>query len=247
MAKNEQVLILEPAGELRFKGPFTDVVTADLKLKNPSDKKVCFKVKTTAPKRYCVRPNSGIIEPGLAVTVAVMLQPFEYDPTEKNRHKFMVQTMFAPDSKVDSLEQLWKDVTPENLMDSKLKCVFDMPESAQQSNAADVEEKPKIVRPLETQATKPAVSSYADPELKKAVEESYRMQDEIRQLRDENNRLKDEGVRLRKVAIKDTVSSTPTSTSSSMSTQANPAMALPPVVYIIAAVILGFIIGKFIL
>ncbi|XP_071091665.1 vesicle-associated membrane protein/synaptobrevin-binding protein-like [Haliotis cracherodii] len=247
MAKNEQVLILEPAGELRFKGPFTDVVTADLKLKNPSDKKVCFKVKTTAPKRYCVRPNSGIIEPGLAVTVAVMLQPFEYDPTEKNRHKFMVQTMFAPDSKVDSLEQLWKDVTPENLMDSKLKCVFDMPESAQQSSVADVEEKPKIVRPLETQAVKPAVSSSTDPELKKAMEECYKMQNEIGQLRDENSKLKDEGIRLRKVAIKDTVSSTPTSSSSSMSTQANPAMALPPVVYIIAAVILGFIIGKFIL
>ena len=51
-------------------GPFTDVVTSDLKLTNPSEKRVCFKVKTTAPKRYCVRPNSGIIEPGSTVTVA---------------------------------------------------------------------------------------------------------------------------------------------------------------------------------
>ena len=47
-----------------FIGPFKDVVTAELKLINPSDQRVCFKVKTTAPKRYCVRPNSGIIEPG---------------------------------------------------------------------------------------------------------------------------------------------------------------------------------------
>lgn len=30
-----------------------------------------------------------------------MLQPFEYDPTEKNKHKFMVQTMFAPDGDVN--------------------------------------------------------------------------------------------------------------------------------------------------
>ena len=35
-----------------------------------------------------------------------MLQPFEYDPNEKNKHKFMVQTMFAPGDKVDNLEQL---------------------------------------------------------------------------------------------------------------------------------------------
>lgn len=32
-------------------------------LGNPTDKRVCFKIKTTAPKKYCVRPNSGILEP----------------------------------------------------------------------------------------------------------------------------------------------------------------------------------------
>lgn len=35
-----------------------------------------------------------------------MLQPFEYDPNEKNKHKFMVQTMYAPDGKIDNQEQL---------------------------------------------------------------------------------------------------------------------------------------------
>ena len=53
-----------------FAGPFNEVVTADLKLTNPSEKKVCFKVKTTAPKRYCVRPNSGILDPKNSVTVS---------------------------------------------------------------------------------------------------------------------------------------------------------------------------------
>lgn len=51
-------------------GPFTDVVTTNLKLKNPSDRRVCFKVKTTAPRRYCVRPNSGVIEAGATVTIS---------------------------------------------------------------------------------------------------------------------------------------------------------------------------------
>ena len=31
-----------------------------------------------------------------------MLQPFEYDPAEKNKHKFMVQTMYAPDGPYDA-------------------------------------------------------------------------------------------------------------------------------------------------
>ncbi|CAD7682068.1 unnamed protein product [Nyctereutes procyonoides] len=51
--------------------PFTDVVPTNLKLRNPSDRKVCFKVKA----------NSGIIDPSL----------FDYDPNEKSKHKFMVE------------------------------------------------------------------------------------------------------------------------------------------------------------
>ena len=65
-------------------------------------------MKTTAPRRYCVRPNSGIVDPNGSVSVAVMLQPFDYDPNEKNKHKFMVQTLFAPEGSfnLDSLVSL---------------------------------------------------------------------------------------------------------------------------------------------
>lgn len=33
-----------------------------------------------------------------------MLQPFEYDPNEKNKHKFMVQTMIVPEGHIE----IWK-------------------------------------------------------------------------------------------------------------------------------------------
>ena len=59
--------------DLHFLGPFTEVVSSTIKLHNPTDQKVCFKVKTTAPKKYCVRPNSGIIQPQGTVSVAGML------------------------------------------------------------------------------------------------------------------------------------------------------------------------------
>ena len=97
-----------------------------MRLSNPSDRKVCFKIKTTAPKRYCVKPNSGVIDPKQTVQISgnfrpqirfnllalcdlrkiitcisVSLQPFEYDPNEKNRHKFMVQSMFAPEGDIN--------------------------------------------------------------------------------------------------------------------------------------------------
>lgn len=39
-----------------------------------------------------------------------MLQPFDYDPNEKSKHKFMVQTLFAPPNVSD--------------MDSLVSCTF---------------------------------------------------------------------------------------------------------------------------
>ncbi|KAJ8011073.1 hypothetical protein DPEC_G00054400 [Dallia pectoralis] len=126
MSKLEQILVLDPPADLRFKGPFTDVVTTNLKLKNPSGRRVCFKVKTTAPRRYCVRPNSGIIDAGSTVTISVMLQPFDYDPNEKSKHKFMVQSIFASPNMTE-MDAMWKDAKPDDLMDSKLRCVFDLP------------------------------------------------------------------------------------------------------------------------
>ncbi|XP_038188178.1 vesicle-associated membrane protein-associated protein A-like [Arvicola amphibius] len=125
-AKPLQVLVLDPPKVLRFKGPFTTIVTTYLKLHNPSSRKVCFKMKSTNPRCYCVRPNSGVVEPGSTVTVATMLQPFRYDPSREVKHKFMVQTRFAPPDTSD-LEAMWKKANPGEIMNSKLRCVFEMP------------------------------------------------------------------------------------------------------------------------
>ena len=50
-------------------GPFKDVVATTLKLGNPTDRRVAFKVKTTAPRHYCVKPNSGVVNPNDTVNV----------------------------------------------------------------------------------------------------------------------------------------------------------------------------------
>ena len=62
-------LTLDPSNELRFKGPFDDYVTVSLKIENPTEKRIAFKIKTTAPKRYCVKPNSGVLDPKQSMKV----------------------------------------------------------------------------------------------------------------------------------------------------------------------------------
>lgn len=261
MAKVDQVLHIEPAAELRFRGPFNEVVTADLKLTNPSDKKVCFKVKTTAPKRYCVRPNSGVLDSKCAVTVSVMLQPFEYDPNEKNKHKFMVQTMFAPGDKVDNLESLWKEVPGDQLMDSKLKCVFEMPtttgETTQIPEIREEKVKPVKQEPVESRTDsvpgrpqppsvpKASPGPVSDSDRKQS-EELRRLRQTVEGLKQENNTLKEQEVRLRKVAMSETVSSTP-SPSQRLDAPAAPIVNLPSYAFLIIAFILGVLISKLIL
>ncbi|XP_042608341.1 vesicle-associated membrane protein-associated protein A-like [Cyprinus carpio] len=233
MSKLEQILILDPPGDLRFRGPFTDVVTANLKLRNPSDRRVCFKVKTTAPRRYCVRPNSGLIDPGASVTVSVMLQPFDYDPNEKSKHKFMVQSILVPAGASD-LEALWKDAKPDDLMDSKLRCVFEMP--------SDLE---KVSEPESSKASSGARAaglSTDDAETRRLLEESKRLQAEVGKLLEENRQLK-----VLIVWKANQFDSSVSRSSAAMLSKDPASRSLPSLLVVIAALFIGFFLGKFVL
>uniref|UniRef100_H3DBL6 Vesicle-associated membrane protein-associated protein A n=1 Tax=Tetraodon nigroviridis TaxID=99883 RepID=H3DBL6_TETNG len=250
MSKLEQVLILDPPSDLKFKGPFTDVVTTNLKLKNPSERKICFKVKTTAPRRYCVRPNSGMIDPGATVVISVMLQPFDYDPNEKNKHKFMVQTIFAPPNASD-MESLWKDAKPDDLMDCKLRCVFELPSENDKANDAEATKAAALhssaINSTKSDASAAAsVSASASPddgELKKLLEKCKRQQAEMDKMAEENRQIREETVRLRKVPRSDYAT---TNSTSLLGRDASPA-SLPSLLVVIAAIFIGFFLGKFML
>ncbi|XP_057194577.1 vesicle-associated membrane protein-associated protein B/C isoform X3 [Triplophysa rosa] len=210
MARPEQVLLLEPQHELRFRGPFTDVVTSTLKLANPTDRNVCFKVKTTAPRRYCVRPNSGVIDAGTSINVSVMLQPFDYDPNEKSKHKFMVQSVLAPPDMTDT-EAVWKEAKPEDLMDSKLRCVFDMPTENEKTHDMDSNKISSLSKSeSSTLSMKSMAAGLDDGEVKKIMEECKRLQTEVQRLREENKQIReDDGLRMRKSTVMSAPHSSP--------------------------------------
>lgn len=77
----------------------------------------------------------------------------------------MVQTVYAPDSGEINFDQLWKEISPDQLMDSKLKCVFEWP--VEQQNESHDE--PNKASPKQVIASN--VPNSAPDELQKAAQE----------------------------------------------------------------------------
>ncbi|KAM0261833.1 hypothetical protein ACHAQJ_002036 [Trichoderma viride] len=114
---------IEPL-ELSFQRPFTVEVSRILKIKNPSSSPLAFKVKTTAPKQYCVRPNAGRIEPGQDFDVTVLLQAMKADPPldAKCRDKFLVQSApITADKEFASIASVLETTDKAAIFDRKIR------------------------------------------------------------------------------------------------------------------------------
>ena len=208
MATKAYLIRIEPENEIRFTGPFTNTISTTLKVTNITDRKVFFKIKTTAPRSYCVRPNNGLVEPNETGTVQVMLQPFEYNPNDKERmkHKFMVQSRYAPDDATiaDSDNAFKAVVDGVEVYDARLKCVFEAPVRAEETISSTNEVSLSLPvyekKPSQEQVVSSAFGSVpvqrtspSDPDGKTRTE--------IDTLRKRNTSLLEENTKLKKVSI----------------------------------------------
>ncbi|PQE27587.1 msp domain-containing protein [Rutstroemia sp. NJR-2017a BBW] len=123
--------------ELGFHRPFTTEVSQTLRIRNPNHTPVAFKVKTTAPKQYCVRPNSGRLEPGRSIDVTVLLQAMKVEPPldAKCRDKFLVQSVeITPDKEfLDQSASHVDRADKSQIQEKKIRVVFLPPESSNSS------------------------------------------------------------------------------------------------------------------
>ncbi|KAG9087945.1 phosphatidylinositol-binding protein scs2, partial [Ceratobasidium sp. 392] len=126
---------LNPGDKISFIRPFTHSVSSTFAITNPNAYPVAFKVKTTAPKQYCVRPNLGVIEPGGSSDVQVWLQAMREDPpiNFKCKDKFLVQSMvLTPDRRPKSLSDMWvfgeNEVAP-HMHQQKIRVAYLPPKS----------------------------------------------------------------------------------------------------------------------
>jgi len=138
-------LKIEPSsGCLVFTGPFTDLITVQMTLENPSEEKLTYKIKTTVPDLYCVKPKTGFIEAKEKVTVDVILisNQDKFQPEEYNRHRFLVQWMKIPypeslgdyrNSTATEANHFWTNADTTLIRGKRLSCVYEMPHNEEPS------------------------------------------------------------------------------------------------------------------
>ncbi|CAG8430162.1 unnamed protein product [Penicillium salamii] len=161
---------IEPS-ELGFKRPFNHEVCQVLRLSNPNQEAVVFKVKTTAPKHYCVRPNSGHIEPGDTVEVQVLLQAMKEEPAEnaKCKDKFLVQAVpVSRGMESATVSQIFDQTPKGDVVERKIRVVFIATDaSSDKANESLLDEEPQAHNSpggnFQTPAPKKTQSDEASP------------------------------------------------------------------------------------
>ncbi|KAA0049436.1 vesicle-associated protein 2-2-like isoform X1 [Cucumis melo var. makuwa] len=114
---------IQPA-ELKFTFELKKQSSCLIHLINKSEQHIAFKVKTTSPKKYCVRPNTGIIKPKDTCDFTVtMLAQRTAPPDMQCKDKFLVQgTVISPGtSEEDITSDVFAKDSGKHIEEKKLK------------------------------------------------------------------------------------------------------------------------------
>ncbi|TMX00901.1 vesicle-associated protein 1-2-like [Solanum pennellii] len=211
MSNGGELLQIDPV-ELQFPFELKRQISCSMKLTNKSDNYVAFKVKTTNPKKYCVRPNTGIVMPHSSSEVKVTMQAQKEAPPDMQcKDKFLLQSVVA------SPGAAAKDITPEMfnkesgnyVEDCKLKVVYVPPQlrlpvregseegsspraSVSENGAVNTSEFNNIARAYNEQQdssleTKALISKLTE-EKNSVMQQNNKLQQELELLRRERNR-----------------------------------------------------------
>ncbi|KAH8514111.1 hypothetical protein H0E87_007098 [Populus deltoides] len=124
-----ELLGIEPL-ELKFPFELKKQISCSLQLSNKTDNYVAFKVKTTNPKKYCVRPNAGIVLPRSTCDVIVTMQAQKEAPTDMQcKDKFLLQSVKTNDgvSAKDINAEMFSKEAGHHVEECKLRVLYVSP------------------------------------------------------------------------------------------------------------------------
>ncbi|CAL0331696.1 unnamed protein product [Lupinus luteus] len=124
-----ELLSIEPH-ELKFVFELKKQISSSLQLSNNTDSYVAFKVKTTNPKKYCVRPNTGIVLPRSTCDVIVTMQAQKEAPPDLVcKDKFLLQSVKTHEGATakDISSEMFNKELGHVVEESKLRVVYVAP------------------------------------------------------------------------------------------------------------------------
>ncbi|KAF8056759.1 BRIX1-1 [Scenedesmus sp. PABB004] len=113
-------------GELKFRFQLNKQLPAAISIHNPGGERLAFKVKTTTPKKYVVRPSSGAVEPRSTANVQVIMQAQKELPPDfaSCKDKFLVQV-----KALEAGEEITQDTfkAGKGVKDTKIRVLLEGP------------------------------------------------------------------------------------------------------------------------
>ncbi|KAH7307198.1 hypothetical protein KP509_22G049200 [Ceratopteris richardii] len=195
-----EVLLIQP-GELKFPFELRRQISCSVQLINITNSYVAFKVKTTSPKKYCVRPNTGTVSPGATCNVTVTMQAQkEFPPDMQCKDKFLVQSVIVSDeaSRAGVSADAFNKEPGKDIFEKKLRVVYvsppQPPSPVPESSEEGVSPRPSLTLDngfdigidagnLKTQlAEAQRVAAKLMDEKETALQRNKQLQDEVRTL-----------------------------------------------------------------
>ncbi|KAJ0184179.1 hypothetical protein K1T71_000602 [Dendrolimus kikuchii] len=127
-----EMLRLVPNDTIIFKLENEDM-SGQFTITNMDESAISFKIRTTSPEKFRVRPSSGTLQSGASQTVLIVVQPgFQLRTVTKDR--FLVMSVQIPriDLTPKELADIWQISTGSKVDEYRLKCNFpekDMPKN----------------------------------------------------------------------------------------------------------------------
>jgi len=121
---NTDILLLSPAHEVIFSSSSSGEFSAKIQIQNISSQPVGYKIKTTSPEKYRVKPSTGSLAPNSSATVEIHVSAAQgaLTPTSLVRDKFLITAIFLEegDIKQQQLSEALKSSKPDGQY--RLRC-----------------------------------------------------------------------------------------------------------------------------
>lgn len=190
-------LEIQPS-ELSFPFELLKQSSCSMQLTNKTDHYVAFKVKTTNPKQYCVRPNIGVVLPGSTCDVTVTMQAQrEAPPDMQCKDKFLVQSVAAENGATtqDISAEMFNKVAGKVVEEFKLRVVYvptttssAMPEDSEQGSSARPFAQENGIHNSTMPQPPSSIISKLNEENRVAIQQNQKLRHELELLRKESSK-----------------------------------------------------------